>query len=326
MLQNDLTCSILLTNACHLSCEHCFLKETRSRIVEMPLETIRRLTDSVARMGEQVIFLWGGGEPFLRGKSFFAELFDLPVFHADHVKHSLYSTLPAIYDPDWMTVANRFDEITYSVDRYRTLANPAVKEALNYLAGYQGYLKMSYTPSLDDRDDDIRRYYQIAADVGADSFHMGMLYDHTLLPVELYIRAYDILRECAVAGGPDLGFLPKNIDPLLPPDGYVGWRAFDCFQRGMYVFGERVTSCYICRSYGIECPSMLLEDLIAGKTLADMNTDYVGKFFHSPKGQCEDCGYYGLCKGGCPFFTAKNGGTIDAYCEFYKRIFADLYG
>jgi len=74
--------TLFVTGACNLRCRHCFhWKEVAAGVPGPPLEDIRKLADSAARMGPLLWVSFGGGEPFLRA--------DLPELARAFGRHGL---------------------------------------------------------------------------------------------------------------------------------------------------------------------------------------------------------------------------------------------
>jgi MoaA/NifB/PqqE/SkfB family radical SAM enzyme len=59
--------TVYVTGRCNLRCRHCFhFKEVAEGVAGPPLDDLRRLADSAARLGPLLWVSFGGGEPFLR--------------------------------------------------------------------------------------------------------------------------------------------------------------------------------------------------------------------------------------------------------------------
>lgn len=77
MLSRDITLIIKVTNACDMRCRYCFIEPAIFHKT-MKLDTARRVVHAFLDSDyfESVNFVWHGGEPLLRGRQFFEQLFD----------------------------------------------------------------------------------------------------------------------------------------------------------------------------------------------------------------------------------------------------------
>lgn len=326
MQHNDLSYSIILTNQCGLDCSHCFLKGSRGVDTTMPLSTVKAVSDKIVGMGANATINWGGGEPLILGSEKWSRIVDYECFSNPLIENSLYSTLMVTLDADWKQILDRFDTFIFSIDSYR-LKNERynLAQATGNLAVLRGKKSVSYTPSIDDTERDVAQYYAMAQDLGADVFHIGFLYDENLLPEDVYLRMLDeVTRRHALYGGPDIGFFSK-CQKSGDPYRAVGWRAYDCFSKMYYIYGNEVTSCYILKSLGYDVPRTDIDTFLKSEDMGWLNKEFIGEFFFGQlSGKCKDCEYQSLCMGGCPYFTARSKEKKDVYCNVYKRIFKEL--
>ena len=76
MLSRRITLIIKVTNACDMQCKYCFIEPSVFSKTMRP-ETARRVVHAFLDSSyfESVNFVWHGGEPLLRGRAFFADIF-----------------------------------------------------------------------------------------------------------------------------------------------------------------------------------------------------------------------------------------------------------
>ena len=181
-----------------------------------------------------------------------------------------------------------------------------------------------------DTSEKVAGYYAQALDLGAEMFHVGFLYSRKLIPPGTYLRLIDDLLNLQVSSdGPEIGFFHKYHAFGGNYKSAVGWRGYDCFDKGVYFSNDGImTSCFIMYSRGFDVPHIKTEEFLSeDKSLFDLNRKYAADFFiRSREGRCLECSYYTLCMGGCPYFTARSETGTDYYCEVYKKIFEILLG
>jgi len=316
--------SIILTNACFLGCSHCFLKNTKNKQKAMEVETVKKFIDRAMETSGELTFNWGGGDPLILGKKYMKDIVSLKCFTDKNTRNTLYSTFLIDFDAEWKEILNSFDSLMFSLDSYRIKEKGFnINKVMFNLVNLNVPMNVSYTPSKEDNEDTIERFYSIAQDIGAEVFHIGFLYDDIeLIPPDVYNRAIDKVFSLQTKyGKPVCGFTPVK-DNIYHS---VGWRAYDCFTKCRYVCDGEITSCYILKSKGFDVPSIKIDDFIEGRAdIVSMNDSYISSFFLSGRtNECYECEHFPLCMGGCPYFVHRSSNiNIDAYCSVYKKIIA----
>ncbi len=328
-MRDNAAYNIIVTNKCAISCDHCFMDRRTAKSLGM--DTIRAISARILSFNKTQNINWGGGEPLLLGRRQLQEIVSLECFDDPRTENLLYSTYQIQIDADWLDILNRFDSLMFSLDSYRSSQAAFNSElAISNLMRLSPQKHISYTPMITDTSETVARYYNQALDLGADVFHLGFLYSDELIPPDMYIRLIDDLMTLQVMlRGPEIGFFHKSQAFGGNYKTAVGWRGYDCFDKGIYFSHDGiVTSCYIMHSRGLEVPSITVEEFLSGdKSLLALNAKYAADFFirHRPQ-ECLECRYYTLCMGGCPYFSARSGSGIDYYCGVYKKIFEILLG
>jgi radical SAM protein with 4Fe4S-binding SPASM domain len=245
-------------------------------------------------------------------------LFDC--FRNPSVSNTLYTTLQIRdFDREWADILNRFDTVIISLDSYRRkLTNYDEELMIANLAKLEIDKTVSYTPTLEE-------FYIKAHDTGASRFHMGFLYGKDLLPASLYIDYLERLAKMqAIYGIPEIGFFPSGKGATM--NALTGWTAYSCFTSGVFISPDlTMTSCVPLYYEGypglvdITGAQFINED----RHFHSHNAPLIRKFFFQDiRSECAGCDYYGLCKGGCPYFSRIQG--RDIYCQVYKMIFSHL--
>jgi len=312
-----------------MRCSHCFLDRSVKTNTTLPKETVAKIVQKLCEDKNQKSINWGGGEPLKTGKEYMKYITDLECFDDEKTQNLLYSTMLIKLDEEWANILNRFDCAMFSLDSYRKLQKGFnIELALSNLSRLSIKKEISYTPHIQDTEADVEQYYIKARDLGAMRFHMGFLYADELIPPDIYIRFIDKLVSLeAIHTTPKIGFFSEKEKYSGKLKSAVGWRAYDCFTRGLY-FAQNgiVTSCYIMLSRGMDVPIMTVEDFLNGAGDPNvLNKDFVPEFFlHKTGSACSECDYYSLCVGGCPYFTKRSQTGQDYYCDVYKKIFGHL--
>lgn len=319
-----LSYSIVLTNACCLKCSHCFLGDRKTSNNTIKIDKVKKLVARIMETTKYPSFDWGGGEPLLLGKEYMSKVVSLDCFNGN-IKNTLYSTFLINYDNDWKEILNRFSSLIFSLDSYRLKdSNFNLKKALSVVGDLKIKKEISYTPALDDKKEDIEKYFKIASDIGAEVFHVGFLYDdENLLSPRTYIETLRHVEDLqSKYGMPEIGYRDKGENIYHR----VGWRAYDCFTKCIYICEGIITSCYILYSRGYPVPFVNMDDFIDGEAdIVNMNNNFIHSFFLEDRiEKCFDCEHYSLCMGGCPYFTWKSKSNIDIYCGVYKEIFKNM--
>lgn len=323
-MRDNAAYNIVLTNDCAIRCGHCFIK--KRSIKSLDIQTVARITSRILSYDKCQDINWGGGEPLTRGREYFRSLVSLECFGNSKTRNLLYSTFQLTPDNDWKDILNRFNAVMFSIDSYRAVQPRFDQDrAISTLGRLTAAKHISYTPKASDTPEHVARYYSQAADLGAEMFHVGFLYSESLIPPSTYLRLLDYLLDLQEKQqGPRIGFFHKANLYAGNPKCAVGWRAFDCFDKGVYFSHDGVmTSCYIMYSRGYPVPHVRTSDFLEGNaTLFDANRDFIAsEFIRAKRHTCQPCEYYTLCMGGCPYFTSRSENGVDYYCQVYKKIF-----
>jgi radical SAM protein with 4Fe4S-binding SPASM domain len=297
--------------------------------VTIELATVEKVLAKILSADNFYTINWGGGEPLLLGKEGMRKVVSMGSFNHPKTINMIYSTFQIDLDASWKEILDRFDGVMFSLDSYRKLQPRFNAElGLKNIRNLDAEKIISYTPRTSDTKDDLENFYLRALEVGASSFHMGFLYAQNLIDPALYISLFDhllFLRD--KYNGPEIGFLHNVKRFGGNPACSVGWRAYDCFTKGMYLSHDGiVTSCFIMLNKGYDVPYIRIEDFLSGESdIEALNAEYVRKFFFATRSsKCLDCEYYALCMGGCPYFTMRSADNVDYYCSTYRRIFEVL--
>jgi radical SAM protein with 4Fe4S-binding SPASM domain len=293
------------------------------------LSTVGKIVRKILSADKSYTINWGGGEPLLLGKEGMRKVVAMDSFTHSKTTNMIYSTFQIKLDAEWKEILDHFDSVMFSLDSYRKLQRGFNAElGIKNIKSLAAEKIISYTPRTSDTKHDLENYYLTALDAGASCFHMGFLYAENLIDPNLYISFFDellFLRD--KYNGPEIGFL-HNINKFAGnPTCSVGWRAYDCFTKGMYIsHDDIVTSCFIMLKKGYDVPYIRTQDFLSGETdIESLNAAYVRQFFFATRPpKCLDCEYYALCMGGCPYFTARSADNVDYYCNTYRRIFEEL--
>lgn len=328
-MRDNAAYNIIVTNKCAISCDHCFMDKRTAKSLNM--DTIKAITSKIMSFNKSQNINWGGGEPLMLGRAQLREIVSLDCFEDPGTKNLLYSTYQIQIDNDWVDILNRFDSLMFSLDSYRSAQSAFnSKLACSNLTRLVPKKHISHTPMISDTPEKLAGYYAQALDLGADMFHIGFLYSEELIPPDMYLRLLDDLLTLQVSlNGPEIGFFHKSHAFGGNYKTAVGWRGYDCFDKGVYFSHDGiVTSCYIMHSQGFGVPYIRIEEFLSGdRNLFDLNRKYASDFFiRSRPRKCLECSYYTLCMGGCPYFTARSEEGIDYYCKVYKNIFEILLG
>ncbi|MEW6587418.1 MAG: SPASM domain-containing protein [Nitrospirota bacterium] len=321
--------NIVVTNDCMIRCGHCFMD--RKAVKSLDLDTVKAITAKILSFDRTQDINWGGGEPLILGRGYLRGIVSLECFEDPGTRNLLYSTYQIQLDNDWIDILNRFHALMFSIDSYRRAQTAFNSElALANLTKLSPKKHVSYTPMVGDTPGKVAQYYEQALDIGAEMFHVGFLYSRRLIPPATYLRLIDDLLDLQVAlDGPEIGFFHKSHAFGGDYKSAVGWRGYDCFDKGTYFSHDGiVTSCFIMYSLGFDVPHIRIEEFLSeDKSLFELNRKYVAEFFiRSRAGTCLECSYYTLCMGGCPYFTSRSETGVDYYCEVYKKIFGILLG
>jgi radical SAM protein with 4Fe4S-binding SPASM domain len=321
--------NIVVTNDCLIRCGHCFMD--RKAVKSLSMDTVKAITAKILAFRKTQDINWGGGEPLILGRGYLRGMVSLECFEDPGTRNLLYSTYQIQLDNDWLDILNRFDALMFSIDSYRgAQTNFSSGLALSNLKRLSPEKHVSYTPMVGDTPEKVAGYYAQALDLGAEMFHLGFLYSRKLIPPATYLRLIDDLLDLQVSlDGPEIGFFHKSQACGGDFKSAVGWRGYDCFDKGMYFSNDGiVTPCFIMYSLGFDIPHIKIGEFLSEDTdIFGLNRKYAAEFFiRSREGKCLECPYYTLCMGGCPYFTARSETGIDYYCEVYKRIFETLLG
>lgn len=116
-------------NGCNLQCDYCYVEGRLPKIDMISINDAFRITDEVLSQDnvEQVEFLWHGGEPLLRGETFFREVFEyqkkvfrdgMPVY-----RNCIQSNLTLMND-DWIRFFSEYNiNVSTSLDGPKYLHN-----------------------------------------------------------------------------------------------------------------------------------------------------------------------------------------------------------
>lgn len=312
---------LVTTNRCFFNCKHCCGAKNTS---ELPVDTILSLIEYAKKNCADMD--WGGGEILVRGKSFLktiTEEFDKKTIN------TLYSTLHIPLDDEWIELLNRFNRLMFSLDSYRlSIQNYDISLVLKNVKRLSIEQKIaSYTPCLQDSQKEYKKYYLLASDAGAKIFHIGFLYPsqhYGLLSAKKYIETIEAFCNLqAKHGGPEVGFFA--VDSFKPNEAF-GWRAFDCFRKGLYVSADGLVSSCAADTFApqkINVPVTTVREFFNNpEQLFEQNRKFVEENFFKVSKKCLNCNYYSFCLGGCPYFRSFSENGVDIYCEVYKFIFS----
>lgn len=313
---------ISVTDKCFFSCSHCFVTKNNNYLT---IKEIKKILNFAYKHKYEINF--GGGEIFSLGKKYLKQLIDL--FRTDK-KYSLYSTLHVSLDDEYVTMLNKFNKITISIDSYRfSIPHYNINLVINNIKKLSNpEIYVSYTPFLNDNYETCEKFYLIAVEIGAKVFHIGFLYplkDFKLLPPRKYLELIDIFYNLYDKySGPQIGYFSSDV---LKPTENFGFRAYECFRSGLYILPtKKVTSCVIFHlidNIKIKNPMINLDDFLKNyEKFYNKNLEFIKKeFFDNLNYKCLSCKYYPYCMGGCPYFKQFSQDGTDIYCEVYKKIF-----
>ena len=316
---NYFSYNIMLTSRCFLNCSHCLVtngKVYKQSVIDTGL--MKALVDKAMSLSESLELGWGGGDPLVLGREYLRKIVRMECFDQSAVKNTIYTTLLLKDFDGWPEILDRFNSMVFSFDSYRQKERN-FDEALCFRNLSRLSLKktVSYTPHMDD---DVETYYRKAADIGADRFHLGFVYEH-ILPADFYIRTLE--RLCRIGqmnDGPEIGFFGSDVTGR----DMRGWTGFSCFTSGVFISPDSVmTSCVplYLKNPG-DVPHMTVEAFLdRDDTFDKFNGEFIRKvFFQNIPGECVGCPYHPHCMRGCPYFSAIGGGK-DIYCSVYREIF-----
>jgi uncharacterized protein len=334
--------------ACNLNCKYCFYSKQARRKKVMSEKVLKNLIEEICDYNlEEARFYWHGGEPLLTGIEFYKKAISLQekIRKPGQKIFNGLVTNATLLDESWSDFFQRNNfEIGVSLDgpkefhdRYRIFPNgkgsfEKTMEGVRNLRSQnvKFHILCVITDESVKKPNKIVSFFEkekleeinLIPSIAIDSI-TGLSYKESVSPkeyIDFLIEVFDLW----------LGQDNKNFK-ILPLESIV--RAFlglpqedcrfagDCGKSIVFDYNGDI---FFCCTYGykdfpkIGNISEGIRKIISSKKFLDYK-----EYLKSIKNKCMSCPWYGICKGGCPFYHYLGNGN-NIFCHDYQRLFGHI--
>jgi mycofactocin radical SAM maturase len=313
-----------LTYACNLLCVHCLSSSGRRAQGELTTEEAKRLLDQWSAM--QVFYInVGGGEPMTRPDFF--ELMEYAIDHRIGVKFSTNGTLIDRRAARWIATTDYLD-VQISLDGVSDAVNDAIRgpgsfsrarQAMDLLAAERFPFKVNHVVTRRSFDQ-LDELHALVTGLG------GQLRVTRLRPSGRGRQVWHALKLTQQQNRALYTWLRAHPDALTG-DSFFHLSALGEPLDGLNMCGAgRIVCCVDPVGDVYACPFVLADEFKAGnvrekpfREIWSMSSKFQELRGWQVGGQCQGCGAYGRCHGGCmavKYFTGTPLDDPDPECVF----------